>query len=178
MTPDNRRQAWFKVRRALHYEALDAHQPPSLIARTSPAIEVCRLVVIGIAVLVRADRLLRVQLGGRGVTVTIYHNPQSGTSRNVLTMIRISGEEPKIIEHLNTLPAREKLIDRMLEHSLLINRPIIATPHSVKLCRPSETVLDILPNPQRGEFRKKDGERVVDASGQLQESNNDKDASQ
>lgn len=144
------------------------------------------------------------------MTVTIYHNPQCGTSRNVLALIRNSGEEPEVIEYLKRVPAREKLIeliarmgisprellrrkgtpydelglddpkftddeliDRMLEHPILINRPIVVTPQGVKLCRPSETVLEILPNPQRGEFRKEDGERVVDAAGRRPENKNE-----
>lgn len=135
--------------------------------------------------------------------VTIYHNPACGTSRNVLAMIRNSGEEPRIIEYLETPPTRDELIallermgsaprellrrkgtpydelglgdptlsddallDAMLEHPILINRPIVVTPLGVRLCRPSETVLDILPAPQRGELRKEDGEPVVDATGQ------------
>jgi len=57
------------------------------------------------------------------------------------------------------------LIDRMIEHPILINRPIVVTPLGVRLCRPSETVIDILPNPQRGAFAKEDGEAVVDTSG-------------
>lgn len=144
------------------------------------------------------------------MTVTIYHNPQCGTSRNALAMIRNSGEEPEIIEYLKVPPTREELveliarmgisprellrrkgtpydelglddpnftddelIDRMLEHPILINRPIVVTPQGVKLCRPSETVLDILPAPQRGEFRKEDGERVVDAAGRRPENKNE-----
>lgn len=137
------------------------------------------------------------------MTITIYHNPACGTSRNVLAMIRNSGEEPRIIEYLKTPPSRAELvgliarmsiaprdllrrkgtpydelglddldlgadvlIDRMIEHPILINRPIVVTPLGVRLCRPSETVIDILPNPQRGAFAKEDGEAVVDASGQ------------
>ena len=136
------------------------------------------------------------------MTITIYHNPACGTSRNVLAMIRNSGEEPRIIEYLKTPPDRaelvdliarmsiaprellrrkgtpfddlglddpdlddDDLIDRMIEHPILINRPIVVTPLGVRLCRPSETVLDILPNPQRGAFAKEDGEAVVDADG-------------
>ena len=135
--------------------------------------------------------------------ITIYHNPACGTSRNVLALIRNSGEEPTVIEYLKTPPdratltaliaamgvsaravLREKgtpyaelglddpqwsdvqLIDFMLQHPVLINRPIVVTPLGTKLCRPSETVLDILPNPQRGAFNKEDGEAVVDAKGQ------------
>lgn len=118
--------------------------------------------------------------------VTIYHNPDCGTSRNVLALIRNAGVEPTIIEYLRTPPdratlesllarmalrprdlLREKgtpyaeldlgaphwtdaqLIDQMLRHPLLINRPIVVTAWGVKLCRPSETVLEILPLPQR-----------------------------
>lgn len=134
--------------------------------------------------------------------ITIYHNPRCGTSRNTLAMIRNSGEEPKVIEYLQTLPPREtlialivaaglgvrgivrakealftelglddpatsdaELIDAMLAHPILINRPIVVTPLGTRLCRPSEVVLDILPQAQRGAFTKEDGERVVDAEG-------------
>jgi arsenate reductase len=136
------------------------------------------------------------------VTITIYHNPACGTSRNVLGLIRNSGESPQIIEYLKTPPDRatlcdliarmgiaprallrrkgtpydalglddpalsdEALIDAMLAHPILINRPIVVTPLGVRLCRPSETVLDILPGAQRGAFAKEDGEPVVDAAG-------------
>ena len=135
-------------------------------------------------------------------TVTIYHNLDCGTSRNVLALIRNSGEEPTVIEYLKTPPTREtlvkllvdaglgvrdvlrekgtpyaelglddptwsdeQLIDFMLQHPILINRPIVVTPLGTRLCRPSEAVLDILPQPQRGAFRKEDGEAVVDAEG-------------
>ena len=134
--------------------------------------------------------------------VTIYHNPDCGTSRNVLGLIRNAGIEPRVIEYLNTPPSRtllkqliarmgvpvrsvlrekgtpyaelglgdpgltdDQLLDAMMAHPILINRPIVVTPIGVRLCRPSETVLDILPAPQRGEFRKEDGDLVVDASG-------------
>ena len=134
--------------------------------------------------------------------VTIYHNPDCGTSRNVLALIRNSGEEPTVIEYLKTPPDRatltaliaamgvsaravlrekgtpyaelglgdpqwgdDQLIDFMLQHPILINRPIVVTPLGTRLCRPSEAVLDILPQPQRGAFRKEDGEAVVDAEG-------------
>src|SRR5690625_3058489 len=127
-------------------------------------------------------------------TITIYHNPACGTSRNVLGLIRNSGEEPTIIEYLNTPPDRttlhalirsmdipvrdllrikgtpyeeldlgnpkwsdEQLIDFMLQHPVLINRPIVVTPLGTRLCRPSESVLDILPQAQRGAFTKEDG---------------------
>ena len=130
--------------------------------------------------------------------VTIYHNPACGTSRNVLAMIRQSGEEPTVIEYLKNPPTRERLIeligamgisprdllrrkgtpydelgldnpsltddqiiDAMLAHPILINRPIVVTDKGVRLCRPSETVLEILPNPDIGSFAKEDGEVVT-----------------
>ena len=136
-------------------------------------------------------------------TITIYHNPQCGTSRNVLALIRNSGEEPEVIEYLQTPPTKarlaelvaatgqgvralirekgtpyaelglnqphwsdDQLLDFMLAHPILINRPLVVTPLGVKLCRPSEAVLDILPNPQQAAFAKEDGEQVVDAKGQ------------
>jgi arsenate reductase len=135
-------------------------------------------------------------------TVTIYHNPACGTSRNVLGLIRNSGEEPTIIEYLKTPPDRDTLqaliaamgvpvrdvlrekgtpyaeldlgnpkwsdddlIGFMLQHPILINRPIVVTPLGTRLCRPSEAVLDLLPQPQRGAFSKEDGEPVVDQDG-------------
>ena len=136
------------------------------------------------------------------MTVTIYHNPACGTSRNTLGLIRNSGEEPVVIEYLKTPPSRaelvsliarmgipprallrrkgtpydalgldepglpdDALIDAMMAHPILINRPIVVTPIGVRLCRPSEMVLDILPQPQRGAFTKEDGEPVIDAAG-------------
>lgn len=136
------------------------------------------------------------------MTITIYHNPACGTSRNVLALIRNSGEEPRIIEYLKTLPSRaelvdliarmglpvrsvlrekgtpfhelgldnptltdDTLIDAMIAHPILMNRPIVVTPLGVALCRPSEAALEILPNPQRGAFVKEDGEKIVDESG-------------
>ena len=136
------------------------------------------------------------------MTVTIYHNPACGTSRNVLALIRSSGEEPHVIEYLKTPPSRDELVSlvgrlgipvrellrrkgtpydelglgnaaladgeligAMLAHPILINRPIVMTPLGIKLCRPSEAVLDILPGPQRGPFTKEDGEAVIDAAG-------------
>ena len=135
-------------------------------------------------------------------TITIYHNPACGTSRNVLGLIRNSGEEPTIIEYLKTPPDRDTLqaliaamgvpvravlrekgtpyaeldlgnpkwsdddlIGFMLQHPILINRPIVVTPLGTKLCRPSEAVLDLLPQPQRGAFNTEDGEPVVDQDG-------------
>ncbi|EEE05484.1 arsenate reductase (glutaredoxin) [Burkholderia multivorans] len=136
-------------------------------------------------------------------TITIYHNPDCGTSRNVLALIRNSGEEPTVIEYLKTPPAREilvklladaglsvravlrekgtpyaqlglddpkwtdeQLLDFIGQHPVLMNRPIVVTPLGTRLCRPSETVLDILPQSQRGAFCKEDGEPVVDVRGQ------------
>jgi arsenate reductase len=135
-------------------------------------------------------------------TVTIYHNPQCGTSRNTLALIRNAGIEPQVIEYLQTPPDRatlvdlisragltvrdairqkgtpylelglddaslsdDALIDAMLAHPILINRPFVVTPSGVRLCRPSEEVLDILEAPQRGPFTKEDGEVVIDDSG-------------
>ncbi|HCE95111.1 MAG: arsenate reductase (glutaredoxin) [Burkholderiales bacterium GWA2_64_37] len=135
--------------------------------------------------------------------ITIYHNPQCGTSRNTLAMIRNSGVEPEVIEYLQTPPDRAtlvaliaatgepvinavrtkeaifselqldaprvtdaQLIDAMLQHPILINRPIVVTPLGTRLCRPSEKVLDILPAPQQGAFTKEDGEVVINAQGQ------------
>ncbi len=136
------------------------------------------------------------------MTVTIYHNPACGTSRNVLALIRNSGEEPQVIEYLKTPPSRDELaeligrmgisvrdllrrkgtpydalgldnpaltddalIDAMMAHPILINRPIVVTPLAVKLCRPSASVLEILPNRQRGAVAEADGEVVVHATG-------------
>ena len=136
------------------------------------------------------------------MSITIYHNPGCGTSRNVLAMIRNSGEEPRIIEYLKTPPSRaervsliqrmgisvrdllrrkdtpfdalglgnpdltdDQLLDAMDEHPILMNRPVVVTPLGMKLCRPSETVLDILPSPQLAAFTKEDGEPILDAAG-------------
>jgi arsenate reductase len=132
------------------------------------------------------------------MTITIYHNPDCGTSRNTLAMIRQSGAEPTIVEYLKSPPSRQRLIeliaamglstrallrekgtpykalglndpkwsddellDVMMAHPILINRPIVATPKGVRLCRPSEAVIDLLDNPV-GRFVKEDGE-VIDA---------------
>ena len=134
--------------------------------------------------------------------VVIYHNPECGTSRNTLAMIRNAGIEPHVVEYLKTPPPRDlllqlieragltprallrekgtpyaelgladpaltddKLVDAMMAHPILINRPLVVTPLGVRLCRPSEAVLDLLPEPQRGAFAKEDGEAVVDAAG-------------
>lgn len=135
--------------------------------------------------------------------ITIYHNPDCGTSRNTLEMIRNSGSEPTVIHYLETPPSRgelvkliaemgisvrallrqnvdpfealglaedrftdDQLIDFMLQHPVLINRPIVVTPLGTRLCRPSDVVLNILPDAQKGAFTKEDGERVVDEQGQ------------
>ncbi|HDK6272012.1 TPA: glutaredoxin-dependent arsenate reductase [Klebsiella quasipneumoniae] len=137
------------------------------------------------------------------MSITIYHNPDCGTSRNTLALIRNSGAEPTIIYYLVTPPSRDELrqliaamaipvrallrqnvepydalglaedrftddqlIDFMLQHPILINRPIVVTPRGTRLCRPSEVVLEILPAPQKGAFVKEDGERVIDRAGQ------------
>ncbi|HEX4637653.1 MAG TPA: arsenate reductase (glutaredoxin) [Rhizomicrobium sp.] len=134
--------------------------------------------------------------------ITIYHNPDCGTSRNVLGLIRNSGTEPRIIEYLKTPPTKvelmvllklmgmtarellrekgtpyhdlgladpalseDELLDAMIAHPILINRPIVVTPLGVKLCRPSEVVLELLIERQRGTFAKEDGEKVVDEHG-------------
>ena len=134
--------------------------------------------------------------------ITLYHNPECGTSRNTLALIRNSGVEPTIIHYLETPPSRDELvaliaamgmpvrellrknvspyealalaedrfsddelIDAMLADPILINRPIVVTPLGTRLCRPSEVVLDILPDPQQGAFAKEDGEQVVDGQG-------------
>ena len=134
--------------------------------------------------------------------ITIYHNPDCGTSRNTLALIRNSGVEPVVIEYLKAPPARaelveliaamgvpvrnvlrqkgtlcddlklddatwtdDELIDFMVRHPILINRPIVVTPLGTRLCRPSEAVLDILPSPQLAPFAKEDGEPVIDLKG-------------
>ncbi|MGV8833074.1 MAG: arsenate reductase (glutaredoxin) [Devosia sp.] len=137
------------------------------------------------------------------MTVTIYHNPECGTSRNTLAMIRQSGVTPDVIDYRTNPPSRERLqqlisdaglsvrqairekgtpfaelglddpslsedalLDAMLAHPILINRPFVETPRGVRLCRPSELVLDILENPDIGPFTKEDGEVIIDAKGQ------------
>ncbi len=133
--------------------------------------------------------------------VVIYHNPDCGTSRNTLALIRNAGVEPHVVEYLKTPPSRamirdlarraginvryllrekgtpyaelglsdlalsdEQLLDVIGEHPILMNRPLVVSPKGVRLCRPSEAVLDLLPA-QQGEFVKEDGERVVDEQG-------------
>lgn len=134
--------------------------------------------------------------------IIIYHNPECGTSRNALAMIRNAGIEPHVVEYLKTPPSREllvqlidragitprallrekgtpyadlglgdeplsdeALVDAMMAHPILINRPLVVSPLGVKLCRPSEAVLDLLPTAQRNAFTKEDGETVIDADG-------------
>ncbi|RFO96687.1 arsenate reductase (glutaredoxin) [Rhodoferax lacus] len=136
-------------------------------------------------------------------SITIYHNPACGTSRNTLALIRNSGEEPEVIEYLKTPPTkarlqellaamgisarallREKgtpyaelgladakwsddaLLDFIVQHPILMNRPVVVTPLGARLCRPSEAVLEILPNAQLAAFNKEDGEAVVNDKGQ------------
>lgn len=135
-------------------------------------------------------------------TITIFHNPACGTSRNVLALIRNSGAEPVVVDYLKTPPGRTKLveliatlgisvrellrrkgtpydelqlddpawnddqlIDFMVAHPILMNRPIVVTPLGTRLCRPPEVVLDILPSPQQGAFNKDDGGAVTDTIG-------------
>jgi arsenate reductase len=131
-------------------------------------------------------------------SITIYHNPKCGTSRNVLAMIQNSGVEPQVVEYLKTplnaeqlttlvkqlgIPVRDllrqkgtpyddlnlgkahwtdaQLIEKVVAHPILMNRPVVVTPMGAKLCRPSEAVLEILPSAQQGGFTKEDGEVVV-----------------
>ncbi|QSG83686.1 arsenate reductase (glutaredoxin) [Acinetobacter indicus] len=135
--------------------------------------------------------------------IKIFHNPDCGTSRNTLALIRNTGQEPEIIEYLKNPPTAEVLADMiqqaglsvreairqnvtpyetlqlaerdlsdaelialMVQHPLLINRPFVVTERGVKLCRPSELVLDLLTQPQLNAFRKEDGELVIDEHGQ------------
>jgi arsenate reductase len=137
------------------------------------------------------------------MTVTIYHNPACGTSRNTLGLIRNAGIDPVVIEYLSAPPSREQLasmiraagltvreavrqkgtpyaelrlddqtisddeiLDAMIRHPILINRPFVVTELGTRLCRPSEAVLDILPQPQRGSFAKEDGEVVINEKGE------------
>lgn len=141
--------------------------------------------------------------GADAIDIIIYHNPECGTSRNTLAMIRNAGIEPHVVEYLKTPPSRlmlmwlmkragltprallrqkgtpfaelgladdglsdEALVDAMMAHPMLINRPLVVSPLGVRLCRPSEVVLDILPAPQQGAFSKEDGEPVVDEAGE------------
>jgi arsenate reductase len=136
------------------------------------------------------------------VDIVVYHNPECGTSRNTLGLIRNAGIEPHVVEYLKTPPTREllaqlvaragitprellrekgtpyaelglgdttlsddALLDAMMAHPILINRPLVVSPLGVKLCRPSEAVLDLLPTAQQGAFAKEDGQFVVDDAG-------------
>ena len=135
--------------------------------------------------------------------IKIYHNPDCGTSRNTLALIRNANIEPEVIQYLVTPPSKneliqmiadagltvreairknvdayhdlelerddwtdEQLLDFMLQHPILINRPFVVTELGTRLSRPSELVLEILPLPQQGAFSKEDGEQVLDANGQ------------
>lgn len=135
-------------------------------------------------------------------TTRIYHNPQCGTSRNVLALIRHAGIEPEIVEYLRTPPDRatllallsslqmtprqllrrkgtpfealglddatltdDALIEAMLAHPILIERPIVVSPKGTRLCRPSETVLELLPAGPLPPFSKEDGEVVIGEDG-------------
>ena len=137
------------------------------------------------------------------MSITIYHNPNCSTSRNVLALIRNSGVEAEVVEYLKTPPGSDKLlelvaqlgipvrellrqkgtpydelqlnnpalsddelIDAMVAHPILMNRPIVVTPLGTRLCRPSEAVLDLLPQAQQGAFSKEDGEQLVNAQGE------------
>jgi arsenate reductase len=132
-------------------------------------------------------------------TVTIFHNPACGTSRNTLGLLRHAGLEPRVVEYLKTPPSKDELralvqsagltvrgllrergtpyaelglgdpkwsddelLDAMVAHPLLINRPLVVTPLGTRLCRPSEAVLPLLPVPQLAPFTKEDGETLVD----------------
>lgn len=134
--------------------------------------------------------------------IVIYHNPECGTSRNALAMIRNAGIEPHVVEYLTSPPSRAllesliaraglsarallrekgtpfaelglddpaltdgELIDAMMAHPILINRPLVVSPLGVKLCRPSEEVLDLIPAGEFRPFAKEDGEQVIDAAG-------------
>ena len=175
---------------AIGFSAIERTIAPAAILGTAQVTNVCPA---------SAQMLFRTM---PSTAVTIFHNPACGTSRNVLGLIRNSGEDPHIVEYLKTPPTRDDLIsligrmgisvrdllrrkgtpydelglddlarsddalvDAMVARPILINRPIVITPLGVKLCRPSEAVLDILPNPQRGAFSKEDGEAVVDTGG-------------
>ncbi len=134
--------------------------------------------------------------------IVIYHNPDCGTSRNALAMIRNAGIEPHVVEYLKTPPSRAMLenlieragitprdllrekgtpfaelgledpsltdaqiVDAMMQHPILMNRPVVVSPLGVRLCRPSEQVLDLIPESQKAAFAKEDGEQVIDADG-------------
>lgn len=137
------------------------------------------------------------------MAVVIHHNPDCGTSRNTLLIIRAAGVEPTVINYQETgwtkpqllglfaaanltpkealriskTPAKElgltadnvadaALLEAMVAHPILVNRPIVCSPRGVRLCRPSEVVLDLLDKLPDGPFRKEDGELIIDANGQ------------
>jgi arsenate reductase (glutaredoxin) len=149
--------------------------------------------------------------GAAETDVVIYHNPQCGTSRNTLALIRNAGVEPHVVEYLISPPTHElllrlvnrmgvslrsilrekgtpyadldlgragitdgEILDAITLYPILINRPIVVTPWGVRLCRPSENVLDILPLAQPGPFAKEDGAPVIDAEGRRVGISNDK----
>ena len=136
------------------------------------------------------------------MSIVIYHNPECGTSRNVLAIIEAAGYQPTVIEYLKTgwtipqllglfaaagltpksalratkSPAAElglldatvsetELLEAMIEHPVLVNRPIVCTPKGVRLCRPSEIVLDLLDTWPKGPLYKENGELLIDAEG-------------
>lgn len=136
-------------------------------------------------------------------SITIYHNPQCATSRNVLALIRNTGAEPEVVDYLLTPLSREKLLqllarlgitvrqllrqkgtsydalqlgnpaltddtllDTLVAHPILMERPVVSTPLGSRVCRPSEAVLDLLPSPHRGAFSKEDGEQVINDKGE------------
>ena len=134
--------------------------------------------------------------------IVIHHNPDCGTSRNVLGIIRTAGYQPTVIDYLTTgwtrpqllalfaaanitpqqalriarSPAEamgltapgisdDQLLDAMIAHPILVNRPIVCTPKGVRLCRPSEGVLDLLEQMPPGPLAKEDGQLIIDAEG-------------
>ncbi|TKW67369.1 MAG: arsenate reductase (glutaredoxin) [Paracoccus denitrificans] len=136
--------------------------------------------------------------------IVIHHNPDCGTSRNVLAIIRASGAEPAVIDYLSEgwtrpqllalfaaaglsprqalremkSPAAElglladgvsddTILDAMIAHPILVNRPIVASPRGIRLCRPSETVLQLLDRPPAGPLYKEDGQMIVDDKGEI-----------
>lgn len=136
------------------------------------------------------------------MNIVIYHNPECGTSRNVLSIVKAAGYEPVVVEYLKTgwtepqllglfaaagltprsalretkSPAQEmglldndvsdaQLMTAMIVHPVLVNRPIVCTPKGVKLCRPSEIVLDLLDTLPQGPLHKEDGTLLIDAEG-------------
>jgi arsenate reductase (glutaredoxin) len=142
------------------------------------------------------------RLPAEAMNVVIHHNPNCGTSRNVLALIEAAGYRPMVIEYLETgwtkpqllglfaaagltprealrvtkspaaqlglldpLVPDEALLDAMIEHPVLVNRPIVCTPKGTKLCRPSEAVLDLLDRLPPGPFAKEDGQLLIDAEG-------------